>query len=374
MRVAVVGNGGREHAYRLVLARTAEVVDDVVDADLVVIGPEKPLIEGLADELRTAGKVVFGPGRDGAQLEGSKAWMKDVLVEAGVPTAAYKHCTDADDAVRFLESLPGPYVIKTDYLMAGKGVLVTTSLSDAVEDARAKLEHGAVVIEECMSGPEASVFCVCDGKVAVPLAPARDYKRVGDGDTGPNTGGMGAFSPVDGVDAESIAKTIVQPTLDALRARGVDYRGVLYAGLMLTPDGPKIVEYNVRLGDPDGQVVLLRFDGDLASFLYEAASGELTTTPSFVDDAAVLLVLASGGYPVEPYDTGHVIEGYDDAAAMDGVTVLDAGVGPGRTVAGGRVLNVVGMAPTVSAARDKAYEAAAKISWPNLHYRRDIAS
>ena len=374
MRVAVVGTGGREHAYRLVLGRTAEVIESVDDADLVVIGPEKPLIEGLADELRAAGKVVFGPGRDGAQLEGSKAWMKDVLVEAGVPTAAYKHCTDPDSAVRFLESLPGPYVIKTDYLMAGKGVLVTPSLAEAADDARAKLEHGAVVIEECMSGPEASVFCVCDGKVAVPLAPARDYKRVGDGDTGPNTGGMGAFSPVDGVDADSIAKTIVQPTLDALRARGVAYRGILYAGLMLTPDGPKIVEYNVRLGDPDGQVVLLRFDGDLASLLYEAAIGELTTTPSFVDDAAVLLVLASGGYPVEPYDTGHAIEGYDDAAALDGVTVLDAGVGPGRTVAGGRVLNVVGMAPTLAAARDKAYDAAAKISWPNMHYRRDIAS
>jgi phosphoribosylamine--glycine ligase len=273
--------------------------------------------------------------------------------------------------------LPGPYVVKTDYLMEGKGVLVTPSLDDAVVDAKAKLEHGSIVIEEGMTGPELSLLCVCDGVRAVALSPARDYKRIGTGDLGLMTGGVGAFSPVAGIDVDHIVKTIVQPTLDALRERGIDYRGVLYAGLMLTPEGPKVVEFNVRFGDPEAQVVLPRFDGDLAQFLHDAASGALTTEPAFTDDAAVTVVLCSGNYPSKPYDAWHVIEGLEDAEAMDGVVVFEAGVGRDdagrRVVTGGRVLNVTGFGPTVAAARDRAYDAAGRISWPGMQYRTDIA-
>lgn len=375
MRVHVVGAGAREHALRHVLARTAEVVDAVAPADLVVIGPEAPLSAGLADELRAEGKVVFGPGADGARMETSKAWMKEVLTDAGIPTARHGSFASMQDrqAVAFLESLPGPYVIKTDYLMEGKGVLVTESLDEAVADATAKLEHGGIVIEECMTGPELSLLCVCDGQRAVPLAPARDHKRVGTGDVGPMTGGMGAYSGVAGVDGEVIAKTIVQPTLDALRDRGIDYRGVLYAGLMLTPEGPKVVEFNVRFGDPEAQVVLPRFSSDLAQLLFEAARGEVVGEPTFVDDAAVTVVLASGGYPVKPYDTGHVIVGLAEAEVMDGVTLYRYAVDAEGRAAGGRVVSVTALAPTIPAARDLAYEAVAHVSWPGMQFRTDIA-
>ena len=377
MRVFVLGDGAREHALRVVLARTSEVVEGVDGADLVVIGPEAPLTAGLADKLRAAGKRVLGPGADGAQLEGSKAWMKELLTSAGIPTARYGSFTELSEARAFLESLPGPYVVKTDYLAAGKGVTVTDSLDTAVDDARSKLEHGAVVIEECMTGPELSLLCVCDGKRAVPLAPARDYKRIGTGDVGPMTGGIGAFSPVPGVDGDSIAKDIVQPTLDALQERGIDFRGVLYAGLMLTPDGAKVVEYNVRFGDPETQVVIPRFAGDLAAFLAEAADGSLVTEPTFIDDAAVTVMLCTGGYPIEPYDTGHRIEGWDRARALDDVMMFEAGVerdASGNAIAaGGRVLSVTGFGPTVGAARDRAYEAVSMISWPGMQYRTDIA-
>ena len=376
MRVHVVGGGAREHALRHVLARTADIVDDVAPADLVVIGPEAPLSAGLADELRAEGKVVFGPGADGARMETSKAWMKELLADAGVPTARHGSFASLqeDQAVRFLESLPGPYVVKTDYLMEGKGVLVTDDLGEALADAKAKLEHGGIVVEECMTGPELSLLCVCDGKRAVPLAPARDHKRIGTGDVGPMTGGMGAYSPVPGVDGEALAKSIVQPTLDALRDRGIDYRGVLYAGLMLTPEGPKVVEYNVRFGDPEAQVVLPRFSSDLAQLLDEAARGELVSEPRFVDDAAVTVVLASGGYPVKPYDTGHVIVGLADAEDMDGVTVYRYAVDAEGRAAGGRVVSVTALGATIAAARERAYEAAARISWRGMQYRSDIAA
>ena len=301
MRVCVVGSGGREHALATVLGRTDDVVvtpgnpgipgsvathPKDIDADLFVIGPEQPLVDGLADQLRGAGRLVFGPGADGARLEGSKAFMKELLNEAEVPTAAHAVFTEPEPAIRFLRTLPGPWVVKTDGLAAGKGVLVAATLAEAEADLRAKLSGEAfagagrtVVIEEGLTGPELSVFALCDGTRAVALTPARDYKRVGDGDVGPNTGGMGAYTPVPDIPpglADKVVHMMIEPTLAALQARGIDYRGVLYAGLMLTPDGPKMIEYNVRFGDPETQVVLPRIASDLGALLAEAASGELT--------------------------------------------------------------------------------------------------
>ncbi|MBV8983216.1 MAG: phosphoribosylamine--glycine ligase [Acidimicrobiia bacterium] len=401
MRVCVVGSGGREHALAHVLARTAEIVvtpgnpgipgsvatpPEEVDADLYVIGPEQPLVDGLGDRLRAKGKLVFGPGADGARLEGSKAWMKQVLADAGVPTARHGTFTEAGAALEFLKSLPGPYVVKTDGLAAGKGVLVTESLDEAADDVRSKLSGSAfgdagrtVVIEEGLDGPELSILAVCDGTRAVALAPAQDFKRVGDGDTGPNTGGMGAYSPVPAAGADVVdvvMDTGVAPTLAALRAQGIDYRGVLYAGLMLTSDGPKMLEYNVRFGDPEAQVVLPRLSSDLAALLAEAAAGDLRSQPAFVDDACVTVVLASEGYPTSPR-TGDVIEGIRDASALPGVTVFCAGVGrddAGRLLtAGGRVLDVTATGATIAEARERAYAAVDRIRWSGRHHRTDIA-
>lgn len=402
MRVVVVGSGGREHALAAVLARGHDVVvtpgnpgipgsvatpPTELDADLFVVGPEAPLVDGLADRLRGQGKLVFGPGADGARLEGSKAWMKEVLVDAGVATARHGAFTELEPALAFLESLPGLYVVKTDGLAAGKGVLVTESLAEArraVGDylsGRAFGDAGrTVVIEEGLRGPELSVLAVCDGRTAVPLAPAQDFKRALDGDGGPNTGGMGAYSPVPVAGpavVEQVMDTAVLPTLAALRARGIDYRGVLYAGLMLTAEGPKVLEYNVRFGDPETQVVLPRLTSDLGSLLAAAASGRITEAPTFDDGAAVTVVCAAEGYPAAPR-TGDPIEGLEAAAEVEGVTVFCAGVGVddlGRLVtAGGRVLSVTGQAGDLPTARARAYAGVARLSWPGMHHRRDIAS
>jgi phosphoribosylamine--glycine ligase len=404
MRVCVVGSGGREHALAQVLGRTAEIVvtpgnpgipgsvpvpPDELDADLFVVGPEVPLVDGLADRLRAQGKLVFGPGADGARLEGSKAWMKHVLVEAGVPTARHGAFTEAGPALAFLETLPGLYVVKTDGLAAGKGVVVTESLAEARQVVADFLSGQAfgdagrkVVIEEGLTGPELSVLAVCDGQRAVALAPAQDFKRVGDDDEGPNTGGMGAYSPVPVAGAEVmdlVMDRAVDPTLAALRRQGIDYRGVLYAGLMLTPDGPKVIEYNVRFGDPEAQVVLPRLSSDLARLLAAAASGDLgSERPTFVDDAAVTVVCAAEGYPRSPR-LGDPIEGLDLASRVEGVSVFCAGVarpddeGP-LVTSGGRVLDVTGMGPDLSTARSRAYQAVACISWPGMHVRSDIAA
>jgi phosphoribosylamine--glycine ligase len=402
VRVVVVGAGGREHALAHVLGRTSEVVvtpgnpgipgstaepSDELEADLFVIGPEAPLVDGLADRLRAQGKAVFGPGADGAQLEGSKAWMKDLLVEAGVATACHGSFTELEPALSFLESLPGLYVVKTNGLAAGKGVVVTESIDEARDAVRSYLSGEAfgsagstVVIEEGLTGPELSVLAVCDGYTALALAPAQDFKRIFDDDAGPNTGGMGAYSPVPAAGPDLVADIVshsIEPTLAALRRRGIDYRGVLYAGLMLTPDGPKMLEYNVRFGDPESQVVLPRLRSDLAELLRGAATGALPTDVAFSSDAAVTVVCASAGYPQSPR-TGDPISGLDAAAAIDGVTVFCAGVATGAegglVTAGGRVLNVTAQAATIGAARDLAYRGVNAISWPGMQYRKDIAA
>jgi len=411
--VCVVGSGGREHALALVLGRTVDVIvtpgnpgirgrtpeghtitsvdtpAEEIGADLFVIGPEAPLVDGLADRLRSSGRLVFGPGAEGARLEGSKAFMKEMLAEAGVPTARFGVFGDPAEAKAFLRTLPGPWAIKTDGLAAGKGVLVTDSLAEAEADVDAKLSGDAfgeaghrVVVEEGLVGPECSLLVLCDGERLAALAPAQDFKRRDDLDRGPNTGGMGAYSPVPIVDDGMVRRLVdsaVAPLVAALRARGIEYRGVLYAGLMLTPDGPKVLEFNVRFGDPETQVVLPRYEGDLAALLAEAASGALTTVPRFAPDAAVCVVLASEGYPEAPR-TGDVITGLDAAAAVEGVTVFHAGTadaagGPEGAVvtAGGRVLGVTALGATIDDARRRAYRAVDAIDWPGMHHRADIA-
>jgi len=406
MKVCVVGSGGREHALARALARTAEVVvtpgnpgmaepgritvtdrpPEDVDAELVVIGPEVPLVDGLADRLRADRRLVFGPGADGARLEGSKAFMKDLLAETGVPTARYAVFDEPGPALAFLRQLPGPWVVKTDGLAAGKGVLVTESLAEAEADIAAKLSGErfgdagrTVVVEEGLSGPECSLLVLCDGTRVAPLAPAQDFKRVGDGDDGPNTGGMGAYSPVPVADDRLVDRVLdeaVEPLVGALRRRGIDYRGVLYAGLILTADGPRVLEYNVRFGDPETQVVLPRMTEDLTGLLAEAAAGRLRTEPRFSSDAAVCVVLAAAGYPGAPR-TGDVIEGLEQAAELEGVAVLHAGTArdeDGRIVtAGGRVLGVTATGGDVAEARARAYGAVSRIDWSGMHYRRDIA-
>jgi phosphoribosylamine--glycine ligase len=314
--------------------------------------------------------------------------MKDVLDGAGVPTARHRAFAagEVDAAHEYLRGLASPYVVKTDGLAAGKGVLVTTSIDEAVDDVRSKLSGQAfgdagrrVVIEEGLRGPEVSLLCLADGRAVVPLASAQDYKRVGDGDLGPNTGGMGAYSPVDAVGperADELAADLVQPTLDELRRRGVDYRGVLYAGLMLTGDGPKVLEFNVRFGDPEAQVVLPRLDSDLAALLHDVAAGELRSPPRFRDDAAVTVVCASEGYPHAPR-SGDVIHGLEAASAVEGVSIFCAGVALGSggelVTAGGRVLNVTAVGSTRGAARERAYRAVGCLSWPGMVVRGDIA-
>jgi phosphoribosylamine--glycine ligase len=404
-RVCVVGSGGREHALAVALGRDATVVvtpgnagipnsteqpAEEIDADLFVIGPEGPLVAGMADRLRGQGKLCFGPGADGARLEGSKSWMKEVLDAAGVPTASHASFTELEPALAYLDTMPGFYVVKTDGLASGKGVIVTESITEARDAVRDYLSGAAfgdagrrLVIEEGLTGPELSLLAVCDGTTVAPLAPAQDFKRVGSGNVGPNTGGMGAYSPVplasEAVTDEVITRA-VEPTLHELRRRGIDFRGVLYAGIMLTPTGYKMLEYNVRFGDPETQVVLPRLSSSLTTLLAEAAAGKLQHDARFVDDAAVTVVCATENYPATPR-TGDRIVGIDEANSIEGVTVYCAGVRGGAAgeaeglyTAGGRVLNVTAVAATIGAARDRAYRAVRAISWPGMHYRDDIAA
>ncbi len=414
-RVCVVGSGGREHALATVLGRTADVVvapgnpgidgrtpeghtlestavgaDDAealsrIDADLFVIGPEAPLVDGLADRLRAAGHLVVGPGADGARLEGSKAFMKEVLAAAGVPTARFEVFEEPAPACSYLRGLPGPWVIKTDGLAAGKGVLVTGSRAEAEADIEAKLSGAAfgaagrrIVVEEGLEGIECSLLVLCDGHRIAPLVPAQDFKRIGDGDTGPNTGGMGAYSPLPFLEdgrVDELADVTVAPLVAELRRRGIDYRGVLYAGLMLTSAGPRVLEFNVRFGDPETQVVLPRFAGDLTAVLAEVARGDLRTRPTAVDQAAVCVVMAADGYPGAPR-IGDRIEGVAGAEALEGVSVFQAGTvreGDGLVTAGGRVLGITGVGAGLVEARQRAYAGVAAVRWPGAQWRTDIA-
>ena len=402
MRVCVVGGGAREHVLAHVLSRTAEVITtpgnpgipgsvstppEEIEADLFVIGPEAPLVDGLAYRLRSQGRTVLGPGPDGAQLEGSKAWMKDFATRHGIPTAGHRVFTEVDLAIASLRDSTGPWVIKTDGLAAGKGVLVTDSMSEAEADVRAKLGGESfgdagrkIVVEQYLDGPEISVLAVCDGRRAVALAPAQDFKRVGDGDSGPNTGGMGAYSPVPFVTKDvldEIEERFLRAAIEGMAADGIDYRGILYAGLALTSKGPKLVEFNIRFGDPEAEVVLPRFESDLAALLHQAASGHIEEEPRFRDDAAVVVIAASEGYPGSAA-TGRPIQGVDQADALEGVTVFHAGTERSRdgqlVSAGGRVLAVTGQGADLPKARRLAYEGLSRITFEGMQYRSDIAA
>ena len=420
-RVLVVGAGGREHALAWGLARSS-LVDEVVcapgnpgmasiaectpvsltdaaavvdlaaklDTDLVVVGPEEPLVAGIVDALTRSGRLAFGPTAAAARLEGSKAWMKEVLVAAGVRTARFAtfRAGQETEAFAFLDTLPGLYVVKTDGLAAGKGVVVTESIADARDAVRAYLSGAAFgdagrtcVIEEGLTGPEVSLFALCDGRRAQVLATAQDHKRAFDGDTGPNTGGMGAYSPVPFVGADVVDEVMeraVLPTLAELDRRGARYRGVLFCGLMLTPDGAKVLEYNVRFGDPECQVLIPRLTSDLFVHLAESATGELATPIELSATSCVGVVLAARGYPPAPARKGDVISGLDRTDTHDGVVVFQSGTAyddQGRVVtSGGRVLTVTAVGADVGEARDRAYAAATEISWPGVHYRRDIGA
>ncbi|MGH3441383.1 MAG: phosphoribosylamine--glycine ligase, partial [Nitriliruptorales bacterium] len=358
--------------------------------DLVVVGPEAPLVAGAVDELRRRGIPAFGPSAGAARIEGSKSFAKGVMEAAGVPTAGYGSFTDANEAKAALDAYGPPYVVKADGLAAGKGVVICESeveARSAVDDALVRRRFGEaggrVVIEEFLDGPEVSVFAVCDGDDVVLLPPSQDFKRALDGDEGPNTGGMGAYTPISAFgqpEAKGLRETVFCPTLLELGRRGTPYVGLLYAGLVLTADGTKVLEFNCRFGDPETQVVVGRVEGDFADLLAAAVDpsrGLRNVQAAFSDDAIVTVVLASGGYPGH-YDVGHRIEGLDEAAArFPDVNVFHAGTrrdGDGRIVtAGGRVLSVTGRGADVASAREAAYQAADVISWPGLHRREDIA-
>jgi phosphoribosylamine---glycine ligase len=418
VRVAVVGGGGREHALAAALASSPGVervfavpgnagtravaanvggLDPLDGAalaawaraerlDLVVVGPEAPLVAGVADRLAAAGLPVFGPGAQAARIEGSKAFAKEVMAAAGVSTARAEVFSDRDTAVKALDDFGPPWVVKADGLAAGKGVTVTddpAAARAAVEAALVERVHGPagaqILLEEHLSGPEASLFAVSDGRAVLPLAPARDYKRVADGDRGPNTGGMGAYSPLadlPGAEVDRIRATVLEPVVAELARRGTPYRGLLYAGLVLTADGPKVLEFNCRFGDPETQALLPRLAGDLAGLLHAAAGGDLAGARVEWDPRpCVTVVLASGGYP-GPYRTGLPIGGLDAAEAA-GARLYHAGtaLGPdGRVVtAGGRVLAVSALGEDLPAARALAYRAAAEVHFDGVHYRRDVA-
>ena len=404
MRVLLIGSGGREHALAVALAADPAVeqliaapgnpgiagVAEVRDvqttdpaavaalavetaADLVVIGPEAPLVAGVADAVRAKGIACFGPSAAAARLEGSKEFAKDVMAAAGVPTARYHACTSEAEVQRALDDFGPPHVVKNDGLAAGKGVVVTSSAGEALAHAR---ECGRVVVEEYLSGPEVSLFVVTDGTAAVPLMPAQDFKRVADGDEGPNTGGMGAYAPLPWAPADMVSRVMtetVEPTLAEMRRRGTPFAGLLYVGLALTPDGPKVIEFNARFGDPETQVVLALLETPLAGLLAAAATGTLAAHPPlrWHPGAAVTVVVASHNYPGTPR-TGDVITGADRPGVIHAGTARRA---DGALVsAGGRVLSVTATGADLAAARAAAYALLDGIHLDGSHHRTDIAA
>jgi len=417
MRVLIVGQGAREHALAWAVAQSprlerlycspgnagiaqvgecvgvargggADLADWAVEhrIDLTIVGPEAPLVSGIADAFAVRGLRLVGPSRAAAEIEGSKVFAKELMARWGIPTAAFRVFDDPASARAYARCQELPLVIKADGLAAGKGVTVAYDWPTVEAAIGALMEQELfgeagrrIIIEEFMPGREVSVLALTDGETVVPLAPARDHKRVGDGDTGPNTGGMGAFSPVPDMTPkllERVHRDILVPTVRALAAEGRPYRGVLYAGLMLTATGPKVVEFNCRLGDPEAQVVLPRLAGDWLEVFDALADGRLHEVRlAWRREAAVCVVLASGGYPGD-YETGFPVEGLEDAAAEPGVVVFHAATrrqGSTYVTAGGRVLAVTGLGDDLVAARERAYRAAGKIRFEGMHYRRDIA-
>lgn len=415
MKTLVIGTGGREHALALALSRDPSVSEvhaapgnpgigafatlhpvDLMDgtavaalaveigAGLVIIGPEAPLVAGVADAVRAQGIAVFGPSGAAAQLEGSKAFSKEVMAAAGVPTAGSYTCTSAEEVAAALDAFGPPYVVKDDALAAGKGVVVTRNRDEAVAHAAG---CGRVVIEEFLDGPEVSLFAVCDGNTAYPLQPAQDFKRIFDGGRGPNTGGMGSYSPLTWAPADlaaTVMAAVVQPTLDEMNRRGAPFVGCLYVGLALTKTGPRVIEFNVRFGDPDIQPVLALLESPLGELLSGAANGRLAETPAptFLDGASVTVVLASAGYP-ETSSKGDVITGVGVANGVTDVDVIHAGskistssiTGEDQLVTdGGRVLAVRAIGYDVADARSRAYAAADLITFDGLQRRSDIAA
>ena len=417
MKILVVGSGGREHALAWKLAQSPEVSEilaapgnpgiaglgrciplSVTDTEgirrlcreegvgLAVIGPETPLIAGLADGLRADGVATFGPGADGARLEGSKVFSKRLFRDNGIPTARFETFDDPDEAERAACSWGGPLVVKADGEAAGKGVLMCSTPDEAAAAVRMVMRDKAFgaagehcVLEDWLQGTEASLFAVCDGRTVLPFSMAQDYKRAGDGDTGPNTGGMGAVTPVPFVAetmSTSAVEDILKPTVAGLRAEGIDYRGLLYAGLMWTADGWKILEYNVRFGDPETQPLLVRMESDLFPLLLATANGDLSgQVLRFDDGCAACVVLTSGGYP-GAYEKGHIIRGLKLAEEIEGVTVFHAGTTTNEqglvVTSGGRVLNVVARGRSHEEALSRAYEAADLIEFTGKNLRTDI--
>lgn len=423
MKVLVVGAGGREHALAWKIAQS-EIVDEVfcapgnpamdaigpcfdvdptdlhkmqelvlqVSPDLIVIGPEAPLAAGLSDALRARGFDVFGPSEKAAQLESSKGFSKDIMKRFDIPTAAYGRFTDLSEALDFLETMQPPYVIKADGLAAGKGVVICDDVEEAENEVEAMMTgkfgdaSAEIVIEEFMEGEEASIFVLTDGEGAIYLPPAQDHKRVGDGDTGLNTGGMGAYAPAPVVDArmmELVQTLIVEPLLSGMADEDMPYQGVLYVGIMVTSAGPKVVEFNARFGDPECQVLMAGLPGDIVPVLLTCATGglihghreiaEMMGINEFQPSACV--VMATEGYP-ESYPKGSIIEGLDAANAVDGVTVFQAGTdrdSDGKIIAvGGRVLGVTATGEDLKQAVDRAYAGTEKVEWPLGFYRKDI--
>jgi phosphoribosylamine---glycine ligase len=415
MNILILGSGGREHALawkiaasplteRLYcapgnagIAREAECVAlETADhgaviafcqdknIDLVVVGPEAPLCAGIVDDLEAAGIKAFGPTRWAARLEGSKGFTKDLCKANNIPTAAYRRFKGADAAKTYVREHGAPIVVKADGLAAGKGVVVAGTVAEAEAAIDMMFDGGLgeraweIVIEDCLVGEEASFFALCDGEAALPLASAQDHKRVGDGDTGPNTGGMGAYSPAPIMTPEMnrrVMDEIVLPTVAALKKAGAPYKGVLYAGLMITKDGPQLIEYNVRFGDPECQVLMLRMMSDLVPAIIAASDGQLKSFDlRWHPETALTVVMATKGYPGS-YAKGSVIEGLDDAAQVEGVEVFHAGTkadGDRILANGGRVLNVCALGKTVREAQARAYEAIDRIQWPEGFCRRDI--